>query len=228
MKECDQKVWNVFDQFGITIACSDTYFLEVGARVSLKVATKRSIRGKKKLWKSRYLDHFSKVKTEERDQGDWPVSDTFGIISLAQLHIIWKWVHLFHSDHLSKLLLMAKNLWKSIFLVYFSKAKTEQCDQKKLSLSDKFGMLISGLDTYFLEVSAHALLKVATETYFNGKKSENLAFLGYFFRSKNGGVWILFFSIILESSFLVQIHTFWKSVNEFFVHNIFVAIGSSE
>ena len=47
MKECDQKVWNVFDRFGITIACSDTYFLEVGARVSLKVATKRSIRGKK-------------------------------------------------------------------------------------------------------------------------------------------------------------------------------------
>ena len=59
---------------------------------------------------------------------------------------------------------------------------------KKISLSDKFGMLISGLDTYFLEVSAHALLKVATETSFNGKKSENLAFLGYFFRSKNGGV----------------------------------------
>ena len=49
-------------------------------------------------------------------------------------------------------------------------------------------MLISGLDTYFLEVSAYALLKVATETSFNGKKSENLAFLGYFFRSKNGGV----------------------------------------
>ena len=41
---------------------------------------------------------------------------------------------------------------------------------KKNSLSDKFGMLISGLDTYFLEVSAHALLKVATETSFSGKK----------------------------------------------------------
>ena len=80
----------------------------------------------------------------------------------------------------------------------------------------------------YLEVSAHALLKVATETSFSGKKSENLAFLGYFFRSKNGGVWTLFFSIILERSFLVQIHTFWKSVHEFFVHNIFVAIGSSE
>ena len=43
---------------------------------------------------------------------------------------------------------------------------------KKLSLSDKFGMLISGLDTYFLEVSAHALLKVATKTSFNGKNQK--------------------------------------------------------
>ena len=87
-----------------------------------------------------------------------------------------------------------KKTLKSKFLGYFSTAKTEQWDQKKLSLSDKFGMLISGLDTNFLEVSAHALLKVATETSFSGKKSENLAFLGYFFRSKNGGVWLLFFS----------------------------------
>ena len=55
-------------------------------------------------------------------------------------------------------------------------------------------MLISGFDTYFLEVSAHALLKVATESSFSGEKSENLAFLGYFFRSKKGGVWLLFFS----------------------------------
>ena len=43
-------------------------------------------------------------------------------------------------------------------------------------------MLISGLDTYFLEDNAPALLKVAFETSFSGKKSENLAFLGYFFR----------------------------------------------
>ena len=49
-------------------------------------------------------------------------------------------------------------------------------------------MLISGLDIYFLEVNVDALLKVATETSFSGKKSENLAFSGYFFRSKNGGV----------------------------------------
>ena len=47
MDECDQKVWNAFDQLEITISCSATNFLEVGARVSLKVATKVSSRGKK-------------------------------------------------------------------------------------------------------------------------------------------------------------------------------------
>ena len=36
----------------------------------------------------------------------------------------------------------------------------------------------------------------------------------------------MFFFIILERSYLVQIHSFWKTVHEFFVHNIFVAIGS--
>ena len=46
-EECNQKVGNVFDQFGIAIPCSATYFLEVSVRFSLKVATKQSIRGKK-------------------------------------------------------------------------------------------------------------------------------------------------------------------------------------
>ena len=47
MEECAQAVWNDFDQFDITIPCSDTCFLETGARVSLKVAKKVSFRGKK-------------------------------------------------------------------------------------------------------------------------------------------------------------------------------------
>ena len=51
--------------------------------------------------------------------------------------------------------------------------------KKKTSLSDKFGMFMSGSDTYFLEVSTHALLIAATKSSFRGKKSENLAFLGY-------------------------------------------------
>ena len=40
-----QTDWNVLDQFGIPIL----YFLEVGARVSLKVTMKGSLRGKKTL-----------------------------------------------------------------------------------------------------------------------------------------------------------------------------------
>ena len=49
MEKSDQKVRNVFDQFGITIPCSATFFPEVGACVSLKVATKGSVRGKNTL-----------------------------------------------------------------------------------------------------------------------------------------------------------------------------------
>ena len=46
-EKCDQKVWNVFNQFTIIIPCSAAYFLEVGAHDSLKVATKGYLRAKK-------------------------------------------------------------------------------------------------------------------------------------------------------------------------------------
>ena len=59
----------------------------------------------------------------------------------------------------------------------------EECNQKK-SLSDKFGMLVSGLDAYFMEVSAHSLLKIANKDSFRGNKSKNLAFWGYFSEAK--------------------------------------------
>ena len=45
-------------------------------------------------------------------------------------------------------------------------------------------MVMSGLDTYFLEVTEHALLQVATKGSSRGKKSENLAFLGCFSETK--------------------------------------------
>ena len=41
-----QKVSNVSNHFGITIPCSATYFMEVGARVSLKLTTKGSVKCK--------------------------------------------------------------------------------------------------------------------------------------------------------------------------------------
>ena len=46
-EECDQENLNVSDTFGTTTPCLATYSLEVGARFSLKIATKTSLRGKK-------------------------------------------------------------------------------------------------------------------------------------------------------------------------------------
>ena len=47
MEECDQKYWLISDKFGISIPFSGIYFMEVGAHVSLEVATKGSLIGKK-------------------------------------------------------------------------------------------------------------------------------------------------------------------------------------
>ena len=45
-EECDQRNWSFSDKSGITIPHWTTYFLEVGSRVSLKVATKGCLRSK--------------------------------------------------------------------------------------------------------------------------------------------------------------------------------------
>ena len=63
-----------------------------------------------------------------------------------------------------------------------------ECDQKYLSFSNRFGMLMPSSDTYFMEVSAHVSLKVATKSSFREKIIENLIFLKLFFQSKNGEV----------------------------------------
>ena len=46
---CDQKVWNVFDQFGVLKPGSTTYLLKVGAGATLKLATREFLRSKKVL-----------------------------------------------------------------------------------------------------------------------------------------------------------------------------------
>ena len=80
MEECKQNNWNIFDQFPISIDSLASCFLKVGARVSLKVATKGSIRGKKKkLWKFIFLGCFSKASREKRDKKVWNVFDEFNI-----------------------------------------------------------------------------------------------------------------------------------------------------
>ena len=46
-EECEEKVFNIFNQFGDTIHLSATYFLEVGAVASSKGATKVFLSGRK-------------------------------------------------------------------------------------------------------------------------------------------------------------------------------------
>ena len=70
------------------------------------------------------------------------------------------------------------------FWTTFGDEKTEECDQKILNLSDKFGRLMSGLNPYFLEVGVHALLKIAIKNSFRGEKSRNLPLSGYFSKVK--------------------------------------------
>ena len=56
----------------------------------------------------------------------------------------------------------------------------EKCDQKILSLSDKYGMIMSSLDTYFLEVNDNASLKVTTKSSFRGKIKKFTIFWQFF------------------------------------------------
>ena len=126
MEECDQQDRSVSDKFGIISPCSATYFMKVGASVSLKPATKTSFGGKK----------------------------------ILKIYI---------------------------FRVLFQ-SKNGDVRPKKLSLSDKFGMLISRLDTYFVDKSAHALLKVATKGSFRGKRYRKFSIFRLFFWNKNGWV----------------------------------------
>ena len=44
--------------------------------------------------------------------------------------------------------------------------------------------LCYGLDAYFLELNAHALLKIAIKGSFRGENSENLEISGYFSEAK--------------------------------------------
>ena len=90
---------------------------------------------------------------------------------LVQLHL----TRFIESSHQS--FFRGKKLLKLRFLDYFSKAKTEECDQEDWSVSDKFGIITTSSATYHLEMGAPVSLKVATKACFGGKKnSGNLDF----------------------------------------------------
>ena len=79
-EECDKNDRSACHRFGINIPCSAASFLEVGAGISLKVATKVFFRRKKTL-KIEIFRLLYKAETEECDQEDWSFSDKIGIIT---------------------------------------------------------------------------------------------------------------------------------------------------
>ena len=67
-------------KFSIIIPCEATYSVEVSARVSLKVATKVFLE-----LKLRFLNYFSKAKTEKYDQKTRSAPDQIGIITTCSV-----------------------------------------------------------------------------------------------------------------------------------------------
>ena len=162
---CDQKVWNVFDQFGICIACSGIYFVEVGARVSLKVTTKGSIRGF--TWKFRVSGRFSAEKREECDQKVWNVFDQFGIcIACSGIYFVEVGARV--SLKVTTKGSIRGFTWKFRVSGRFSAEKREECDQKVWNVFDQFGICIVCSGIYFVEVGARVWLKVTTKGSIRG------------------------------------------------------------
>ena len=62
-----------------------------------------------------------------------------------------------------------------------SKTKTEEWDQKDQSFCDEIGMLVALPDVYFLEVSAHVVLKVVTKDYFRDRQTIKIELFTLFF-----------------------------------------------
>ena len=89
MEKCDQKDRNVLDQFGISIPCSATFFLQVGAHASLKVTTKESFRGKNTL-KIKTFSLFFKAKTESATKKVEMFLINLALLYLVQFYISQK------------------------------------------------------------------------------------------------------------------------------------------
>ena len=82
------------------------YFLQVGAQVSLKVATE----GKKNSEKFRFIGCFPKQKRKSAIKKFEMFLINLASLYIVQLYIFWKSVHAFHWKQLSKGVLDVKKL----------------------------------------------------------------------------------------------------------------------
>ena len=94
-EECHQKNWRFCDKVGMLMLAPNTYFLEVSARLSLKVVTKASFRGKEVLKFSIFKVFFLKQKRRSATKNNEVPLMNLTLLYLVQLHIFWKLVQVF-------------------------------------------------------------------------------------------------------------------------------------
>ena len=116
-------------------------FLELYARVSPKVTTNGSFRGKQ----ISKISFSEAIILKQRRRSVTEEIYLFMLIleclCLEQLQIFWKRLHAFHSKYPPKGILEVKTLRKFRFLGCFSKEKTKECDQKVWNVFDEFWSL---------------------------------------------------------------------------------------
>ena len=119
------------------IPWSSTYFLEVGACLLLKLATKASLRGKK-LLKFRYSGYFSKAKMKECNQKNWSFSNKFGMLMPgSEISFLKKRAHV-SLKVAAKVSFLDKKVWKfNTFKAFFLKQEWRRATKKiEISLTN--------------------------------------------------------------------------------------------
>ena len=128
------------------------------------------------MWKIRFFGSFSIAKMEQCKRKVWNV-----FCSISHHHTLFSYIfsgspctHFIESSHWKGLLEVKKTLQTQNFRLFFY-CKSEGMQPKCLKRLDQFDINIPCSATYFLEVHARVLLKVANKVW--GKKNtENLNF----------------------------------------------------
>ena len=162
------------DDFATFSPFLNTLFLEVNARVSDKVVTSGTFRGKQTCKNS----IFEAIILNQKQRSATKKSYIFYV----DIRMFMPWettfsirVHAFHRKQPPMALLEVSEPQKLTLRSYCSKSKTKECDQSNSCLCDSFRSSITCSIIYFLKVSASVPLKVATKVLLELKKSWKLS-----------------------------------------------------
>ena len=190
----------------LLLVSSATYFLKISACLSLRVVTNGLFTDKK----SSKISIFHAIIVKQKRRSATKAIYVFQTCSATYFLEVGVCLSL---KLATKASFGGKKLWKFRFSGCFSKAKTGEWDQKNWSFSYKFGMLMPVSETYFLEVSPHVSLEVATKGFFRGKRIWKVSIFKAFLlkQIRRSAAEKIGLSLInLVWIYLVQVHTFWK------------------